>query len=132
MKVIFPDLKRIQDAITKSGPEGVRIAAKALRHEAQEAFAHSQDEVPVDTGALKASGRVRPESGVYNRGNDVYVELTYGGTAVEYGVYVHENLEAFHPHGKAKYLEDPMVRQINGASGRIADKVERHIKGMLR
>lgn len=132
MKVIFPDLERIQRAITASGPEGVKVAARALRNEAQEAFAASQDEVPVDTGALKASGRVRPESGVYSRGNDVYVELTYGGTAVDYGVYVHENLEAFHPHGKAKYLEDPMVRQINGISGRIADKVEAATKRTLK
>jgi hypothetical protein len=132
MKVIFPDLQRIQEAITKSGPEGAKVAARALRSEAQEAFAVSQDEVPVDTGALKASGRVRPDSGVYNRGNEVYVELTYGGTAVDYGVYVHENLEANHPHGKAKYLEDPMTRQVNGISGRIADKVERATKGMLR
>jgi hypothetical protein len=132
MKVIFPDLERIQRALAASGPEGVKVAAKALRNEAQEAFAHSQDEVPVDTGALKASGRVRPDSGVFSRGNDVYVEITYGGTAVDYGVYVHENLESNHPHGKAKYLEDPMMRQINGASGRIAAKVEAATKGMLR
>jgi hypothetical protein len=132
MKVIFPDLKRIQNALAASGPEGVKVAARALRNEAQEAFAVSQDEVPVDTGVLKNSGRVRPDSGVFTRGNDVYVEITYGGAAVDYGVYVHENLEAFHPHGKAKYLEDPMVRQVNGASGRIADKVEAAMKGMLR
>jgi hypothetical protein len=132
MKIIFPDLERIQRALTESGPEGVKVAARALRNEAQEAFAVSQDEVPVDTGALKASGRIRPETGVLTRGNEVYVELTYGGTATEYSVYVHENLEANHPHGKAKYLEDPMVRQINGISGRIADKVERATKGMLR
>lgn len=132
MKVIFPDLERIQRALAASGPEGVKVAARALRNEAQEAFAHSQDEVPVDTGALKASGRVRPESGVFSRGNEVYVELTYGGAATEYSIYVHENLEANHPHGKAKYLEDPMVRQVNGISGRIADKVEAATKGMLR
>ena len=132
MKVIFKDLDRIQQALAQSGVEGVKIAARALRNEAQEAFAVSQVEVPVDTGALKASGRVRPETGVFERGNEVYVELTYGGTATEYAIPVHENLEANHPHGKAKYLEDPMVRQANGISGRIADKVERQIKGMLR
>jgi hypothetical protein len=132
MKIIFPDLERIQKAITESGPAGAKIAAMALRSEAQDAFAASQDEVPVDTGALKASGRVRPETGVFTRGGEVYVELTYGGTATEYSIYVHENLEANHPHGKAKYLEDPMTRQVNGISGRIADKVERATKGMLR
>lgn len=132
MKVIFPDLDRIQKALAESGPAGAKVAAMALRGEAQEAFAVSQDEVPVDTGALKKSGRVRPETGVFSRGDEVYVELTYGGTATEYSIYVHENLQAHHPHGKAKYLEDPMTRQVNGISGRIADKVERATKGMLR
>jgi hypothetical protein len=132
MKVIFPDLEKIQKALAESGPEGAKVAARALRAEAQEAFAASQDEVPVDTGALKASGRVRPDVGVFSRGNDVYVELTYGGTAVEYAIPVHENLENNHPHGKAKYLEDPMVRQINGISGRIADKVLAATRGKLR
>lgn len=131
MRIVFPDLDRIQRALAQSGPEGVKIAAQALRHEAQEAFAVSQDEVPVDTGALKASGRVRPDYGVFESGNEVYVELTYGGSATEYSIYVHENLEAAHPHGKAKYLEDPMTRQVMGISGRIADKVERATKGML-
>jgi hypothetical protein len=132
MEVIFPDLERIQRAIIASGPAGVKAAARALRSEAQDAFAVSQDEVPVDTGALKASGRVRPEVGVYERGNELSVELTYGGTAMEYAIIVHENLESFHPHGKAKYLEDPMSRQVQGISGRIADKVEAAMKGTIR
>ena len=132
MKIYFPDLDRIQKALAQSGPEGVKVAARALRNEAQEAFAVSQDEVPVDTGALKASGRVRPEVGVYESGNEVYVEITYGGAATEYSIYVHENLQAFHPHGKAKYLEDPLTRQVSGISGRIADKIERAMKGHLR
>jgi hypothetical protein len=132
MKVIFPDLERIQKALAESGPAGAKVAAMALRSEAQDAFAASQDEVPVDTSALKKSGRVRPETGVFTRGGEVYVELTYGGAATEYAIYVHEDLEANHPHGKAKYLEDPMTRQVNGISGRIADKVERVTKGMLR
>jgi len=132
MKIYFPDLDRIQKALAQSGPDGVKVAARALRNEAQEAFAVSQDEVPVDTGALKASGRVRPETGVYESGDEVYVEITYGGSATEYSIYVHENLGAFHPHGKAKYLEDPLTRQVNGISGRIADKIEQAMKGTLR
>ncbi len=132
MEIYFPDLERIQKALAASGPAGVKAAARALRNEAQEAFANSQDEVPVDTGALKASGRIRPEVGVFERGNEVYVELTYGGSATEYSIYVHENLEAYHPHGKAKYLEDPLVRQVNGIAGRIADKIERSMRGTVQ
>ncbi len=132
MEIYFPDLERIQKALAASGPAGVKAAARALRNEAQEAFANSQDEVPVDTGALKGSGRIRPEVGVFERGNEVYVELTYGGTGKEYAIYVHENLESYHPHGKAKYLEDPLVRLVNGIAGRIADKIERSMRGTVQ
>jgi hypothetical protein len=132
IEIYFPDLKRLQQALTKSGPEGVKVAARALRNEAQEAFAASQDEVPVDTSALKQSGRIRPEVGVFERGDEVYVELSYGSTAVDYAAAVHERLDAYHAHGKSKYLEGPMLRQVNGIAGRIADKVERATKGMLR
>ena len=133
MEIYFENLDRIQAAIAATGKAGAEVAARALRHEAQEAFARSQDQVPVDTGALKDSGRVRPElGGVFHAGNEVFVELTYGSTAATYAVPVHENLEAHHPHGNAKYLEIPMAQQATGLGGRIADKVEALQKGMIK
>jgi hypothetical protein len=108
------------------------LPLKPYASEAQEAFAHSQDEVPVDTGALKKSGRVRPETGVFERGNEVYVELTYGGSATEYCSLCSRKLRSKSPSRQSQStLEDPMTRQVNGISGRIADKVERATKGML-
>lgn len=132
IKIEFENLDKIQNAIIASGKQGAIVAAKALRWEAQEAFANSQDEVPVDTSALKKSARIVPELGVATNGNEVFVTLTYGSTAEDYAVIVHEDLQANHPHGKAKYLEDPLNRQSHGIAGRIADKVERAMKGELR
>lgn len=128
----FPDLERLQRALARSGAEGAKMAAKALRNEAQEVLAKSRDLVPVDTGALKASGRVRPEVGVYEVGGSMEVQITYGGTAVDYAVYVHENLFSNHVHGQSKYLEIPLIQQAYGLAGRIADKVERTMKDEVK
>jgi hypothetical protein len=132
IKVKFDNLERITVALAATGKEGAREAARALRHEAQEVLTQSLDEVPVDTGALKASGRVNPASGVILSGENIMVEVVFGSTATSYAIPVHENLEAHHPHGKAKYLEGPLLRQLNGISGRIADRVMSTQKGMLR
>ena len=98
---------------------GVRLAANVI-------VAESKRRVPVDTGYLKGSHYIEMLS---NRNGMPIAEI---GCTAEYAIYVHENLEANHPHGKAKYLEDPMNRQVVGIAGRIADKVERATKGMLR
>ena len=62
-------------------------------------------------------------------GGTVSVELGYGGVAgkgkgakeVGYAVYVHENLEAHHPVGQAKYLEQPVNQAKSDMGSRIID-----------
>lgn len=62
----------------------------------------SQKIVPVDTGALKNSGRAR----LTGRGFTANAIIEY---LVAYAIYVHENLEAKHKAGKfAKFVEIPM------------------------
>lgn len=124
IKIDFPNLDVVQAAIIASGKAGAIAAARALRSEGQDAFLNSQDEVPVDTGALKKSGRLLPEAGgVINRGGNIQVQIVYGSTAEDYAIYVHENLTAHHPHGKAKFVEGPLTRQTFGIAQRIAAKV---------
>lgn len=60
----------------------------------------SQLLVPVDTGGLKGSAFTRKE------GEGFRAEVSVGYTA-SYAVFVHENLEANHPIGQAKFLEQP-------------------------
>lgn len=40
------------------------------------------------------------------------------GYAAQYAIYVHENLEAFHPIGNAKFLEGP-IRRYRGEMAKI-------------
>jgi hypothetical protein len=61
--------------------------------------------VPVEYGDLKDSGTAdEPE---WN-GSNLSMELGYGGAAMEYAEIVHEDMEAFHDDGQAKYLEQPL------------------------
>lgn len=117
------DSKQLSQLLAQGGPRAVKALGQGLYKEATEAFARSQQEVPVDTGALRASGQVsRPMLS----GRDTVVEITYGGAAADYAIYVHENLEAFHnPGKKAKFLEDPVKQQIQGMGTRLMTAVRR-------
>ena len=57
---------------------------------------------PVDTGALRGSRYVTMP---VHSGKGMQVEYGYGGPAKKYAVKVHEDLNAFHPVGEAKFLE---------------------------
>jgi len=112
-------------AIVKTGP--VTTGAMILNElidAAYEAFAQSQHEVPVRTGALKGSGSVVID------GNEV--DIGYGGPSAGYALHVHEDLTAHHrPPTKAKFLEDPVNRVMAGMESRIQAKVEGAIVGIL-
>lgn len=61
----------------------------------------SQKLVPIDTSNLKNSASTRMEG----QGLSSSVIIGYG---TEYAIFVHENLEAQHKVGQAKYLEQPL------------------------
>ena len=92
--------------------------AKAVHSEAQTVLNESKKIVPVDLGVLKNSGQVKEPK---IDGNSVEVEVTYGGAAAPYALYVHEDPEARHAPGKTyKYLEIPVMAH--------ADKFARNVK----
>jgi hypothetical protein len=72
-------------------------------------FSESQRRVPVDTGNLKASGRMTPA-----RAGSPTASTTYGGTAAAYAAIVHE----IHPT-KNNYLVGP-AREIEAELARDA------------
>jgi hypothetical protein len=63
---------------------------EALQRAAEQLLARSQELVPVNTGELKESGAVVDGMVVYT---------------ADHAIPVHENLEARHPRGQAKFLE---------------------------
>ncbi|MDD5229913.1 MAG: hypothetical protein PHC43_01135 [Candidatus Marinimicrobia bacterium] len=104
--------KQIIENLRKAGSRGVKAVAGGLYLGANNIMRDSKKEVPVDLGTLKNSGYVTmPEIS----GDNVKVELGYGGEAKDYAVVQHEHTEFKHPEGgKAKFLQDPLYAAAGG------------------
>lgn len=94
-----------------------RVAA-AIYQEAQIEMTEAKRRTPVDTGRLRASGTVHaPE----RKGTNISVTMSYG---TDYAIYVHENTEAFHKVGQAKFLESVLNESRSSMAARIAARVD--------
>ena len=71
-------------------------------------------------GALRASGVVSPPQ---REGRRIFVRLSFGGAAVNYAVYVHEDPDAFHQTGQWKYLESVLDESRPHMAGRIGRRI---------
>lgn len=99
-----PALKReLDDAVQRGLDAGIDVIFEA-----------SQDLVPVEKGDLKRSGRIVTEG---NRRRIVYDD--------EAAVFVHEDLDAQHGDGQAKFLEEPMNRERQRVLRAIAGEIRR-------
>lgn len=82
---------------------------KALRQVAKEGvYADSQEDCPVKEGHLKRSGKLAVSA---SERSGTTARVTYGGGEAPYALIVHEDLEARHDNGKAKFLEEPLHRR---------------------
>lgn len=81
--------------------------------------------VPVDTGALKASGYSEDATTT-----DVSITLELGYSQ-NYAAPVHENMAARHEVGQAKYLEIPLIIKSGELLPRIAQAMDRAAESEL-
>jgi hypothetical protein len=96
------------------------ICARALYQEAQIEMTEAKRRTPVDTGVLRASGFVQfPE----RKGRLIFITLAFGGAAETYAVIVHEDLEAHHRIGQAKFLESVLNESLPYMASRIARRI---------
>lgn len=72
---------------------------------------------PVDTGNLKSSHYLQPL--ISKTGPAIEI-----GTLADYSIYVHENLEARHTVGEAKFLEKAIKQNIDRIKQIIKDNVK--------
>lgn len=96
-------------------------AAAALYQEALIEMKESMRRTPVDTGELRASHHV---SKPLYEGFDASVTIEVGGPAAPYALYVHENLEADHKVGQAKFLESTLNESRPFMAKRIAARLQ--------
>lgn len=97
------------------------LVGAAMRAEAEIEMTEAKKRTPVDTGALRASGRVE---GPRRFGRDLTVYLRFGGASVDYAWRVHEDLEMFHRVGQAKFLESVLLESAPYMALRIAYRVK--------
>jgi hypothetical protein len=117
------------------GERTLLAAGEAIQAEAEYELSLTQEQVPVDTGQLKASGRTEPD----DEGTTIANVIAYGGPPgsggpeqtefVDYALIVHEDLEVFHRIGKAKYVEDPVRAEM--MSGRAVVRMSADIARMV-
>ena len=79
-------------------------------------------------GSLRDSGMVHPPE---HRGTRVSTRMTFGNDEVDYAVYVHEDLEAEHAIGQAKFMESVMNESRPYIGRRLASRInlERTVRG---
>ena len=126
----FTGATRLEEKMIGSADGVYSAAAKGVRALTSQAFKISQVLVPVETGALKASGRiVNKRVGAYTYRSSIL----YGGPSaprfVDYAVYVHEILENKHkPPTTAKFVEIA-YHEAELAAGQV---IKQYVSGGLR
>lgn len=101
-----------------------RELGNALRAEAEIEMTEAKRRTPVRFGHLRASGYV--EGPIIAQG-DIAVRLAFGGPSAPYAIYVHENMEAFHPVGQAKFLESVLLESAPYLAERVAARMNKTI-----
>lgn len=107
--------------IAKQFPDQV---AAAVTEEAEIEATEVRRRTPVATGALKGTIHVVPPERTGFAGRVIEAYVVAGGVAAPYALIVHEDLEAFHPVGQAKYLESVILESRPFMGERIARRVE--------
>lgn len=102
-----------------------KVAEEAVAHELLDL---SQPLVPIETEALKQTGRVVEHGGGYavTYGTDEIVPQHKKSTN-DYVEYVHERLDTHHPVGEAKFLEKP----ANSEHGKLREAAMAALRASL-
>lgn len=109
--------KKIQ-ALSRAMPD---ITSGALLKEAEIEATESKRRTPVDLGNLRASIHVEgPE--IDSKGN-VSAAIVAGGPSAPYALIVHEDLDAYHKVGQAKFIESTLKESAPFLPARIASRV---------
>jgi Bacteriophage protein of unknown function (DUF646). len=97
------------------------VVAAALYEEAKIEMREAKRRTPVETGALRDSGLVyKPMID----GSMISCTMTFGVPDPYYAIYVHEDLEAHHDVGEAKFLESTLLESAPYMARRIKARID--------
>ncbi len=97
------------------------VVIRALYIEAEIEVKEVTRRTPVDTGELRASVF---QKGPVREWRTIYTLIVAGGPAAPYAIHVHENLEAFHKVGQAKFIESVILESRAFMGQRLARRIE--------
>jgi len=127
MSEFFKGVEALSRTLCNIADEVPREVGVALFREAQLIKTASIKRTPKDLGTLRNTHEVmRPVIS----GHDVSVEISVGGpTAASpqgagYALIVHEDLEARHTVGEAKFLEKSVNESASGLAERVAKRID--------
>ena len=116
----------LNETITKfkgMPPKLLKSLVKTIHNQHEEIMTLAKERTPVDTGFLRASGHVNPP-----KVTEHSIE-SEGAFGAEYGVYVHENLNATHNVGEAKFYEKSALERTDNVKEAVTQSVNEFIKG---
>lgn len=114
VKAFTANLKKAQNKLPTE-------VARALYQETSAELTEVKRRTPVKTGILRATEFVE---GPFVEGQRIWTKIVAGGPAASYAAIVHENLEAFHKVGQAKYLESVIMESRPFMAARVAKRIE--------
>jgi hypothetical protein len=102
-----------------AGPDAMQRVGAGLYRGGQAIIADAVDLVPVKDGPLRDSAIVQEP---VLSGDEVTVELGFGGAASDYAVVQHESLDFEHPNGgQAKFLETATTMNLITVQDEVRD-----------
>ncbi len=111
-------MRRTLDRLAAEIPDAVALA---LAQETEIEATEAKRLTPVDTGNLRGSIHVE---GPHRRGRRIVTAIVAGGPAAPYAVAVHEDLEAQHPTGQAKFIEAVIFESAPHLATRIVRRID--------
>lgn len=121
LKGIDALLRRLE----KMGADSSRELRAAVFQETLVVQRDSMEHTPVQYGVLRASH----ETSLVADGAEVAGKIRVGGPAAGYAAHVHENLEARHKVGEAKFLENAVRRAVPRFAARVANRLRAALSG---
>lgn len=111
-------VREVQANVNRILNGNLKDAKKALLIEANMIGDEAVKQAPVEFGDLRRSETVE-----VTKNTKTEYEVTVGFNTT-YAAAVHENRNAHHNVGKAKYLEDPLMKAAPGLGKRVAKRVK--------
>lgn len=120
-RLIFRGFDQVQRNLRRLAIESPDEFGRALYQETEVEATESKRRTPVDTGVLRASIHVE---GPERSGRNISTRIVAGGPAAPYALQVHEDLEAFHPVGQAKFIESTLNESRPHMANRVARRID--------